>query len=400
MISPQLQVAVDVGCHRHRVAVGDVGGELLEEFDVEHSVVGLADFFARIERLRLKLGWPVAVAMEGYNGWARPLDRQVLLRGWRLYNANNLKLARYKEIFPAPSKSDAIDTRRMLELFRLRGQLRVARNVLQEVGAVPVENDKLKRLTRRRRQLVGEKGRLLNRLQADLQAVCPGLLAITGEADNLWFLSLLACREDLGKIAGLRKSTLLSLQGVGRKYAAVIQAWQKQAVFSPETEWVGPMIVIDAQRVLELKGQIQALDQTIAALVRRSEMARRIDTIPGFGSTCSGELAGEIGALERFASEASLAVYLGMATLDNRSGDSDGTKPPRQVNMRAKAAMMVAVARHVEQVTTSRAFYGKKRAQGKTHNQAVRALGRHLVRVIWSMLKHGRDYELRTVAHA
>jgi len=289
MISPQLQVAVDVGCHRHRVAVGDVGGELLEEFDVEHSVVGLADFFARIERLRLKLGWPVAVAMEGYNGWARPLDRQVLLRGWRLYNVNNLKLARYKEIFPAPSKSDAIDTRRMLELFRLRGQLRVARNVLQEVGAVAVENDKLKRLTRRRRQLVGEKGHLLNRLQADLQAVCPGLVAITGEADNLWFLSLLACREDLGKIAGLRKSTLLSLEGVGRKYASVIQAWQKQAVFSPETEWVGPMIVIDAQRVLELKGQIQALDQTIAALVGRSEMARRIDTIPGFGSTCSGE---------------------------------------------------------------------------------------------------------------
>ena len=174
MISPQLQVAVDVGCRRHRVAVGDVAGELLEEFDVEHSAVGLADFFTRIERLRVKFGWPVAVAMEGYNGWARPLDRQVLPRGWRLYNVNNLKLARYKEIFPAPSKSDAIDTRRMLELFRLRGHLRVARNVLQEVAPVPVENDKLKRLTRRRRQLVGEKGRVLNRLQADLQAVCPG----------------------------------------------------------------------------------------------------------------------------------------------------------------------------------------------------------------------------------
>ena len=62
----------------------------------------------------------------------------------------------------------------------------------RKLRRVPVENDKLKRLTRRRRQLVGEKGRVLNRLQADLQAVCPGLLAITGEADNLWFLSLLA----------------------------------------------------------------------------------------------------------------------------------------------------------------------------------------------------------------
>jgi transposase len=400
MVSPQLQVAVDVGCRRHRVAVGDVAGAVLEEFDVEHNAAGLGEFFARIERQRAKLGWPVAVAMEGYNGWARPLDRQVLLRGWRLYNVNNLKLARYKEIFPAPSKSDAVDTRRMLELFRLHGQLRVARNVLQEVAPVPLENDQLKRFTRRRRQLVGEKGRVLNRLQSDLQAVCPGLLSITGEADNLWFLNLLGCRDDIRKIAGLRRTTLLSLQGVGQKYASVIQGWQKQACFSAETPWVGPMIVADARRVLELKGQIRALDLAIAGLVQRSEMAGRIDTIPGFGPTCSGELAGEIGTLERFCGEAGLAVYLGMATLDNRSGESEGAKPPRQVNTRAKAAMMVAVARHLEQVPVSRAYYEKKRTEGKTHNQAVRALGRHLVRVIWSMLKRGRDYELRAAAPA
>jgi hypothetical protein len=46
-------------------------------------------------------------------------------------------------------------------------------------------------------------------------------------------------------------------------------------------------------------------------------------------------------------------------------------------------------------VPRSRAYYDKKRAQGKMHNQAVRALGRQLVRVIWSMLKNQRDYELR-----
>lgn len=79
MVSPQLQVAVDVGCRRHRVAVGNVAGAVLEEFDVEHNAAGLAEFFARIERLRAERGWPVAVAMEGYNGWARPLDRQVQL---------------------------------------------------------------------------------------------------------------------------------------------------------------------------------------------------------------------------------------------------------------------------------------------------------------------------------
>jgi ribonuclease HI len=54
--------------------------------------------------------------------------------------------------------------------------------------------------------------------------------------------------------------------------------------------------------------------------------------------------------------------------------------------------MMVAVARHIDNVPESRAYYDKKRAEGKTHNQAVRALGRHLIRVSWTMLKNGRDY--------
>jgi hypothetical protein len=46
-------------------------------------------------------------------------------------------------------------------------------------------------------------------------------------------------------------------------------------------------------------------------------------------------------------------------------------------------------------VPTSRAYYDKKRAQGKKHNQAIRALGRQMIRVIWSMVKQQREYEIR-----
>ncbi len=46
--------------------------------------------------------------------------------------------------------------------------------------ATPKENDILKRLSRRRRRLVNERGRVINSLQADLQAAAPGLLQIPG----------------------------------------------------------------------------------------------------------------------------------------------------------------------------------------------------------------------------
>ena len=95
-------------------------------------------------------------------------------RGYRLYNINNLKLARFKEIFPGAAKSDRIDARKGLELFQLSDQLSLAKEVLQEVRGTPEENEVLKRLTRRRRRLVDERVRVISNLQTDLQAVCPG----------------------------------------------------------------------------------------------------------------------------------------------------------------------------------------------------------------------------------
>jgi hypothetical protein len=53
---------------------------------------------------------------------------------------------------------------------------------------------------------------------------------------------------------------------------------------------------------------------------------------------------------------------------------------------------MTAIARHIETSDQSRIYYDKKRKEGKKHNQAIRALGRHMVRVIWAMLKKDRDY--------
>lgn len=392
-MNPELRVAVDVGCSRHRVAVGLSEGKLLEEFDIGHDSAGLNEFFSRVERHARQLGLPVAVAMEGYNGYARPLDERVLLHGYRLFNVNNMKLARFKEIFPGPAKSDPVDARKMLEMFSLKDKLPLAREALQEVAPVPQVNVQLKALTRRRKQLVNERKRVDSRLQADLQAVCPGLLDITGEADNLWFLTFLTCRAELTKLKTVRESSLLALPGVGKHYAGKIRLWQKQASFSDTVSWIGPMIVDDAKRILELRQKIAALQKQIDTLAAHSEIARRIDTIPGFGRVCSAELAGEIGSLQRFSGESSLALYIGMAPLDNSSGARSGSKPPRHVNVRAKAAMMIAAAQNTATVAESRAFYDKKRSQGKTHNQALRALGRVLVRIIWSVLKHGRDYQ-------
>ena len=391
----ELRVSVDVGYRRHSVAIGLPSGEVLEEFEIEHRLEGFQDFFSRIEKHNPKQSYSVAVAMEGYNGYARPLDGMVRQRGYRLYNINNLKLARFKEIFPGAAKNDRIDARKGLELFQLRDHLPLAKEVLQEVSGTPRHNEVLKRLTRRRRRLVNERVRVVNNLQADLQAVCPGLLEITSEASNQWFLNFLISAKTLPQLTRLRKATLLKIPAVGRKYASLIEDWQQRAHFGVEVEWVSEMIQEDAQRCLDLEEKIKALETKIEQVAKDSQIAKILLSIPGFGPVCTSELAGEIGTVERFSKEGSLALYLGMSTLDNSSGKYQGSKAPKHVNTRAKAAMMIAIDRHRKYVPESQRYYEKKRSEGKKHNQAIRALSRHLCRIIYKMLKEGRPYEIR-----
>ena len=178
---------------------------------------------------------------------------------------------------------------------------------------------------------------------------------------------------------------------MGRKYASLIEDWQKRAHFSEEVKWVSEMIQDDAKRCLELDEKIKALRAKIKEVAKDSKMAKILLSIPGFGTICTAELAAEIGTIERFSKEGSLALYIGMSTLDNSSGKYQGSKQPKHVNTRAKAAMMIAVDRHRKYVPD----YEKKRSEGKKHNQAIRALGRHLSRIIYKLLTEEREYEVR-----
>ena len=132
-------------------------------------------------------------------------------------------------------------------------------------------------------------------MQAELPDAAPGLLAITGQADNLWFLHFLTCRADLPKLQRVRPACMLKLARIGVAYAARIAAWQKTATFASCAAWSGPMIHADATRLLSLREAMGQLEAPIAPLIEPSGIARRWLTMPGFGAVCASELAAEIG---------------------------------------------------------------------------------------------------------
>ena len=138
--------------------------------------------------------------------------------------------------------------------------------------------------------------------------------------DSRWYLHFLTCRPSLRQLATMRKESLLKIKGVGKKYAAVIASWQKEAHFSADVDLVSSMIIEDAKRILDLMEAIATIEQELEPLGEQSDLAVTIGSIPGFGLISSAELAGEIGDPSRFPQDMSLALYLGMAPLDNSSG--------------------------------------------------------------------------------
>lgn len=390
----ELHVSIDIGCYNHSVAVGLANGKYLGKFEITHNKAGFKAFFLRIEEYKKQSNGDVSVAMEGYNGHARPLDTMVQAKKYKLLNINNLKLARFKEVFPAPAKTDEIDCRKGLELFQLQQVIPAAKNVLQKVYDIPQENKELKSLTRRRNRLVNERTRYLNSLHADLTSVSPGLAELTKKMKNKWFINFLASSKRLSLLAKRSEKSLLNIAWVGKTKIKKILTWQKQAMFSEDEPFMSELIRQDVLRIKELCELISKFDKRIYALTTKSKIGKRLLSIKGFGDTSCGTLAGEIGKINRFEKEASLAVYLGMAPLDKISGNSRGIRKSKNVNSHAKAAMMNAIDQHRRYVEESKSYYEKKRTEGKKHNQAIRSLGRHLVRVIFKMLTQDRDYEI------
>jgi transposase len=117
------------------------------------------------------------------------------------------------------------------------------------------------------------------------------------------------------------------------------------------------------------------------------QVAPQLLAEPGFGPPTAGKLIGEIAGAQRFSSDAKLARAGGIAPIPVSSGKTNRHRLDRGGNRQINTAIhRVAVTRarcHPE----SRTYIDRKRAEGKTHRDAIRCLKRQLARRVWHLLQ-------------
>ena len=387
---------IDVGSERHHVIIMDDKEKILFDREIEQKYSDFNESIEEFREIETKEKLIIEFAMEGKNGYGTPFDRLLIENGFRLYNMDNLKLRRFKDVFGAELRNDRRDAKMIAKMLQLRELVDKGKEkAFIEVTKMPHVNEKLKVLSRHQQSLINEKIRIQNRLRKRVQEVCPDILEF-GTTDSKKLLRLLIKYPDFRKYKKLTMESLLKIKMIGKKQASImIDGLRDIQCFEEMAETYKTIISSGARRVLELKEEIEMLDSKLEDLGGQSPDVKRLISMSGVGTKLSSRLVGEIGDIHRFEREDQLAVYCGVTCINDDSEKSKKARVVYKANRICKATMIKIAGCTIRSVPESKTYYEKKRAEGKKHNHALRCLARQLIKVVFKMLKDDRDYVMK-----
>jgi len=259
----------------------------------------------------------------------------------------------------------------------------------------------LRILTSRRSDLVADRTRAINRLRAQLVEYFPALERAFDYSKSKAALILLTGyqtpdglrRAGAARVAAfLRKRKARNADAVA---TAAIEAANAQHTIVSGQQLAAGVVARLAKEVMALDTEIGDTDAMIEDRFRRHRHAEIILSMPGFGVTLGAEfIAATGGDMSAFPSVDRLAGVSGLAPVPRDSGRITGNlKRPRRYDRRLLRACYLAALVSIRTDPASRTYYDRKRTEGKRHTQAVLALARRRLNVIWAMLRDHTTYQ-------
>ncbi len=136
-----------------------------------------------------------------------------------------------------------------------------------------------------------------------------------------------------------------------------------------------------AERLQLALAQANALAGQIAALAR--ECCAPLTEICGISLLAAGALADILGPGCRFATDAQLAAYAGVAPLEVTSAERVRHRLNRSGNRRLNAILYRIALTQARSSPRAQAYLERRLREGKTRREAIRAFKRYLVRAVW-----------------
>jgi transposase len=155
---------------------------------------------------------------------------------------------------------------------------------------------------------------------------------------------------------------------------------------------VGPVEAARKQLGRDLVAEVREVDARLATLTTQmsrtvAEHGSRLPEVDGIGPVVATRLLGRTGRASRFPTSSAFASYAGVAPIEVASGDRARHRLPRGGDRQLNLALHIVALTQVRmRRSAGRAYYDRKIAEGKTHNEAMRCLKRRLADHVWRMM--------------
>jgi transposase len=398
-VGQRLWAGIDAGKSEHHcVAIDDDGQRLLSR-RVANDEAALLESIDAVTALAD--GGEVTWAIDLNHGGAALLIALLIAAERPLLYIPGRTVHHASGAYRGDGKTDAKDAAIIADQARMRRDLQP----LRPGDELTVE---LRILTARRTDLVADRTRAINRLRAQLLEYFPALERAFDYSASKAALILLTgyqTPDALRRVGAARLEAWLrkrKARNASAIAATAIEAANAQHTVVPGQQIAAAVVARLATEVMGLDTEIGDTESLIEDRFRRHRHAEIILSMPGFGVLLGAEfLASTGGDMDAFDSADRLAGVSGLAPVPRDSGRISGNrKRPRRYDRRLLRACYLSAQIAIRTDTASRTYYDRKRTEGKTHTQAVLALARRRLNVLWAMLRDGATYRTETTSAA
>lgn len=395
-----LIIGIDVGSKKHYARAFDWRGIEYSKkaFAFSNDVEGFAGFLEWISAIRKKNGKETVIPGMEPTGhyW---FDLALFLRdnGMKPVLVNPLHVKRSKELDDhLPSKNDMKDPKTIAKLI-IEG--RYAFPYLPEGIYAEIRN-----ASNMRFQVEAELTRNKNRIQRWFAIYFPEYTEVYGSFDAISSIMILrqaALPCDIISL-GIEKINQIwreaKLRAVGKKRAQTLVEAAKRSIGHTEgldtARMEMSLLLEDYDR---LQNRLKQITEVLEKLVRQVPYAEKLLQIKGIGmKTVSGFIA-EVGDINRFNDAKQIQKLAGQAIVENSSGKHNGKS---RISKRGRKRLRYLLFEAALSLTATNPefreihrYYTSRETNPLKKKQSLTVLSNKLIRVFYTILKHGTDYD-------
>ena len=385
-------VGIDIAKHTHQASVMNPDGSLIgKSIKISNTSSGFEAFIAKLKDIDPDLSH-FEFGMESTGHYWLNLYTHLSDLGCIVHVINPVQSDALRGLYIRQTKNDIKDSAIIADVIRIGRYCETT-----------VSDDKmlaLRDLTRQRFYLVDMISDLKRKSLTLIDRIFPEYPKLFSDTFGSTSLELLAnCNtpEDIIAIDTDKLVEMLSTASKGRfkreKAEKIKAAAQNSFGALLCTDSTSFMLKQFVEQIKFLENQLDELNEMISE--RLAEFNSPITSITGIGDVLGASILSEIGDISRFESADKLAAFAGIDPTVSQSGNFLGTKNKmsKRGSPYLRRAIWLAATAAILHDPAIKAFYDRKKAQGKHHYVCVGYICRKLINIIFSVLKSGQPYQ-------